>query len=151
VPRGRTLFVEIKSGPHTVDAVAKAIESSDARARGAHVALQAFDAPTLVALAAAVPDAPAYWTVDPPMDESDPKNPRPLPYTTAVVDEAKRHGFPGLALLYSSVTDDVLAAATAANIAIDVWTINDAPAIASWQARGVRWIETDRPDLVPAR
>ena len=152
VPRGRTLFVEIKSGPETVDAVAKAITTSDVRARGGHVALQGFDAPTLVTLAAAVPDAPAYWTVDPAVDNRDPERPVPLPYTTSVVDDAKRHGFPGIALLYSSVTDELLAAADKAGIAVDVWTINDAPALAQWQARQtVRWIETDRPDLVPAR
>lgn len=148
-PRGRTVFVEIKSGPTTVDAVAKVIEKANVRARGANVALQAFDAPTLAALAKAVPEAPAYWTVDPPMDGSDP--PKPLPYPTTLIDDAKRHGFPGLALLYSSVTDELLAAAKAANIEIDVWTINDAPELASWHARGVRWVETDRPDLVPAK
>jgi glycerophosphoryl diester phosphodiesterase len=148
-PRGRTVFVEIKSGPATVDAVAKVIKTANVGARGAKVALQAFDAPTLAALAKAVPEAPAYWTVDPPIDESDPKNPKPLPYPLAVIDEATRQGFPGLALLYNSVTDELLAAAKAAKIEIDVWTINDAPALANWTARGVRWVETDRPDLVP--
>jgi glycerophosphoryl diester phosphodiesterase len=150
MPNGRTTFVEIKSGPDTVGAVAAAIKSANLGSRDAHVALQSFDAPTLVALAAAVPEAPAYWTVDPPIDDRDPSTPRALPYTTAVIDEAKRNGFPGVALLYSAVTDDLLVAAEAAGISVDVWTINDAPVIGQWQKRGVRWIETDRPDLVPA-
>lgn len=148
VPRGRTLFVEIKSDLAAVGAVAKVIEASDLRARGARVALQAFDAPTLAALAEAVTDAPAYWAVETPLDDSDP--PKPLPYTTAVIDEAKLHGFAGVALRYDFVTDELLAAARAASIEVDVWTINDAPSLAAWQARGVRWVETDRPDLVPA-
>lgn len=149
VPQGRTLFVEIKSGPETIPAIARAIEAGDPRPRGAKLALQGFDAKTLVAFAAAVPDAPAFWTVDPPVDDSDKEHPIPLPYPRSVVEDAKRHGFPGLALFFGSVTDELLADAAKANLEIDVWTINEAPELAKWTSRsGIRWIETDRPDLV---
>jgi glycerophosphoryl diester phosphodiesterase len=149
VPKGRTLFVEIKSGPETIPAIAAAIERKDPRPRGGKLALQGFDAKTLAAFAAAVPDAPAYWTVDPPVDDTDKEHPIPLPYPRGVVAEAKRHGFPGLALFFGSVTDELLADAEAAGLEIDVWTINEAPELARWTSRkGIRWIETDRPDLV---
>lgn len=151
VPSGRTLFVEIKSPPSTIPAIANAIREGDPRPRGGKLALQGFDAKTLVELAAAVPGAPAYWTVDPPVDDRD-KHPIALPYPRRVVTDAKQHGFPGLALYYGSVTDELLADAKAAGLEIDLWTINEAPQLAKWIAReGIRWIETDRPDLVPAR
>lgn len=149
IPNGRTLFVEIKSGPETIPAIAAAIRRGDPRPRGGKLALQGFDAKTLAAFAAAVPGAPAYWTVDPPVDDTDKEHPIPLPYPRGVVAEAKRHGFPGLALFFGSVTDELLADAAAAGLEIDVWTINEAPELAKWTAReGIRWIETDRPDLV---
>lgn len=150
VPAGRTLFVEIKSGPETIPAIAKAIRDRDPRPRGGKLALQGFDPTTLAQLAAAVPGAPAYWTVDPPVDDRDPDHPVPLPYPRTVVAEATKHGFPGLALYFGSVTDELLADAKVAGLEIDVWTINDAPALATWARRdGIRWIETDRPELVP--
>lgn len=150
IPKGRTLFVEIKSGPETIPAIANAIKT--ATPHGANIALQGFDAKTLAALAKAVPTAPAYWTVDPPVEETDPEHPVALPYPRSVVADAKAHGFPGLALFYQSVTDELLADAAAAGLEIDVWTINDPPDLARWTGRaGIRWIETDRPDLVVAR
>ncbi len=152
VPAGRTLFVEIKSPASTIPAIAKAIRDHDPRPRGGKLALQGFDARTLVEFAAAVPGAPAYWTVDPPVDDRDKEHPVALPYPRSVVEEAKQHGFPGLALYFGSVTPELLADAKAAGLEIDVWTINELPELAAWTAReGIRWIETDRPDLVPAR
>ncbi len=149
IPKGRTLFVEIKSGPETIPAIADAIKRADPRPRGAKLALQGFDAKTLVAFAMAVPGAPAFWTVDPPVDDTDKEHPIPLPYPRSVVADAKRYGFPGLALFFGSVTDELLADAAAAGLEIDVWTINEAPELANWTSRpGIRWIETDRPDLV---
>lgn len=145
IPPGRSLFVEIKSGPETAPAIAAVVKQ--ARPSSASVLLQGFDADALGALAAALPDAPAYWTVDPPVDDSG----RPLPYPTSVIDEARRRGFAGLALLHESVDDTFLAAARDAGILVDVWTLNDTSLIASWAARDVRWIETDRPDLAPVR
>ena len=145
IPPGRSLFVEIKSGAETAPAIAAAVKAG--RPSSASVLLQGFDADALAALAAALPEAPAYWTVDPPVDE----NQRPLPYPRSIIDEAKRRGFAGLALLHTSVDDAFLASAQAAGILVDVWTLNDTPLLEVWAARDVRWIETDRPDLAPVR
>lgn len=150
IPSGRTLFVEIKSGPETIPAIARAIAAADPRPRGGKLALQGFDPEILGKLAAAVPGAPAYWTVDPPVDDSDKEHPIPLPYPRSVVADARRHGFPGLALFFGSITDELLADAAEAGLEIDVWTINEPPDLARWTSRsGIRWIETDRPELVP--
>ncbi len=147
IPSGRTMFIEIKSNEQTAPAVANAIRRANPRANGAEIALQGFEPKALAAFAAELPWAKAYWTVDPPLDAQD----RPLPYPRSVVADAVRHGFPGLALLYLSVTDELLADARAAGLLVDVWTLNEAPELAAWYARDIRWIETDRPELAPAR
>ncbi|MBA3817753.1 MAG: glycerophosphodiester phosphodiesterase [Deltaproteobacteria bacterium] len=147
IPRGRTMFIEIKSGVETAPAVARAIAAADPRPRGALLALQGYDAAALSTFAAELTGAPAYWTLDPKRDEHD----RSEPYPVALVAEAKRLGFAGLALDHIAVTPALLAAAREAGVIVDVWTINDAPTLAHWSGTDVRWIETDRPDLAPAR
>jgi glycerophosphoryl diester phosphodiesterase len=133
VPRGRTLFVEIKTRVETAALIGRVIG-----ARG-DVALQAFDAEALAALQAAT-GAPAYWTVSPPK-EGD----RRLPYPLALVDDAKARGFTGLALFYGAVMPDFVVHARARGVLLDVWTVNDPTLIERWLAQDVRWVETDRP------
>jgi glycerophosphoryl diester phosphodiesterase len=143
IPGGRTMFVEIKSGKETASAIAQVIK--DARPTSVAIALQGFDPDSLAALAAALPDTPAFWTVDPPRDARD----QPLPYPVSLIEQTKQRGFVGLALDYRGVTDELLAAASKADILIDVWTLNDTALLADWGARDVRWIETDHPELAP--
>lgn len=147
VPDGRTLFVELKTGPETAAAVAGVIRAGGAE----RVALQGYDAAALGALARELPRVPAFWTVDPPLDETDKEHPRPLPYPRSVVADAVAHGFTGLALFHGSVHDELVADAERAGLLLDVWTVNDADALARWHATDVRWIETDRPELAPGR
>jgi glycerophosphoryl diester phosphodiesterase len=147
IPNGRTMFVEIKTGPETVPPVAKVIR--EATPTGAKIALQAFDPAALALLAKELPGAPAYWTVDPPIDDSDKQNPKALPYPRSIVSEAVRHGFSGVALYHGSVDDELLAELRAAKLLVDVWTINEPALIQRWHVRDVRWIETDRPDITP--
>ena len=139
IPSGRTLFVEIKTAPSTAAAIGRVIGNRK------DVALQAFDPDALAALHAAT-GAPAFWTVDPPT-----QNDEPLPYKLEVIEEAKRRGFAGIALFHGSVTPSFVAVAREAGLLVDVWTINEAGLLAEWLARDVRWVETDRPELVAPR
>lgn len=144
VPAGRTVFVEIKSGGATVPAVARAIRAAPS---GIAIALQGYDPTTLAALAAELPGVPAYWTVDPPSAGQAAQ-----PYPDGLLDAAKQRGFAGVALDYRAVSRPFVGATRTSGLALDVWTINDAEALAAWMAiDGVRWIETDRPDLATAR
>jgi glycerophosphoryl diester phosphodiesterase len=143
IPGGRTMFVEIKSGKETAPAIAKVIK--DAQPTSVAIALQGFDPDALAALWAELPDAAAYWTVDPPHDRHD----QPLPYPVELIATTKQRGFAGLALDYRGVTDKLLVAASKADILIDVWTLNETALVADWLAHDVRWIETDRPELAP--
>lgn len=140
VPAGRTVFVEIKSGLPTVPAVARAIRAAPP---GIAIALQAYDPVTLVALAAELPGVAAYWTVDPPDGQ---------PYPPGLLEAAVQHRFAGVALDHRGVSRSLVEAARAAGLALDVWTINEPASLSEWMAiADVRWIETDRPDLAPAR
>jgi len=143
IPPKRSLFVEIKSGVETVPAVADAIKAGTPTS--ATILLQGYDPDTLAALAAALPEAGAYWTVDPALDPQG----HALPYARSVIDEASKRGFAGVALRADGVEDAFLAAARSAGLYVDVWTINDAKELVTWTGRDVRWIETDRPDLAP--
>jgi glycerophosphoryl diester phosphodiesterase len=145
IPPGRAMFVELKSDASTVATVAEVIRKG--RPSNSTILLQAYDADSLAQLAAALPDAPAYWTVDPPTDA----NKRKLPYPTTVIDECVRRGFPGIALDYAGIDDAFLAAARKAGLLVDVWTLNTTPLLAGWLDRDVRWIETDYPELAPVR
>lgn len=147
LPAGRTLFLELKSDAATIPAVVKTVAAHDPRPRGGKLALQAYDPDTLAALSDALPAVPAYWTVNPPVEHAGTPDERVLPYPRDLIQLALKRGFAGLALYHVAVESDFLDAARAAGLSIDVWTINDAAALAAWQARDVRWIETDRPDL----
>lgn len=142
VPGGRTVFVEIKSDVATVPAVARAIRGAPASIA---IALQGYDPATLAALAAEVPGAPAYWTVD-PIGGGD------APYPEGLLGAAKQYGFVGVALDHRAVSRPFVGATRESGLALDVWTINEAELLAAWmEIDSVRWIETDHPDRAPVR
>lgn len=143
IPPKRSLFVELKSDITTVPVVAAAVRAGTPTS--ARILLQGYDPESLAALAAALPDAPAFWTVDPEVEASGAAR----PYPHSLIADAVQRKFAGLALRGDGVDDAFLGAARAANLDVDVWTINDGLEIAAWAKRDVRWIETDRPDLAP--
>jgi len=147
-PAGATVFVELKSEAATAPAVAAVIRAAAVEARGAHVALQGYDAASLAALAGLLPGAPAYWDVDPPVVDGQPTR-YPAALVDAMIAEATSRGFAGLALDVRGVDPALVARVRAAGLELDVWTLNDAALIAAWQAQPVRWIETDAPALAP--
>lgn len=142
-PPGRMLFVEVKTGPADAEAIAQAVLAADPRKRGAVIALQAYDADALAEVGKRLPGVETYWAVDPERDET-----RDLrPYAPAVIEAARARGFTGLALDHRAVDATYAQAVRDAGLLLDVWTINDAALIRTWRERGVRWIETDRPEL----
>jgi glycerophosphoryl diester phosphodiesterase len=137
IPAGRTMFVEIKTPRETARVIADVIGART------DIALQSFDAEALAALQQ-LTGRPAYWTVSPQRIADVPQ-----PYPLVLIEGAKLRGFTGLALSHGSVTPEFVAAARAAGLQLDVWTVNDAAQLADWLAQDVRWVETDRPTLTP--
>lgn len=143
-PVGSTVFVEVKTPPAANDVIAGELR----RLRGAFpevaLALQSFDVGVLTALAAALPEVAAYWTVGAPRRGETVI----APYPPVVVERAAALGLAGVALDARGVSPELLAAAQEAGVLVDVWTINEAEALRTWLSRPeVRWVETDRPEL----
>ena len=145
VPPGRMLFVELKTGAADAPVVAAAITAADPAARGASVALQAYDPDALAAAGARLPGVATYWTVDAPEDAGG----RPAPYADDVIATARARGFTGLAVDVRGADERFVAAMAAAGLVLDVWTVDDAAALAAWRGRA-RWVETNRPELAAA-
>ena len=142
-PPGRMLFVEVKTGAADADVIAKAVLAADPRARGVTLALQAYDADALAAVAERLPGVEAYWTVDAPTDGDG----RVLPYPAELVRVAAGRRFTGVAVDQRGADDAFVAAVAEAGLLLDVWTVNDAGGIQAWRHKGARWIETDHPEL----
>lgn len=140
MPAGRMLFVEVKTGAADAEAIARVITDTP-RAPGAWVALQGYDADALAAVGARLPGVPTYWDVDPPAGEDG----QPRPYGDEVIAAARARGFTGLALDVRGVDERVREAIAAAGLELDVWTVDDAAALATWRGRA-RWVETNRPE-----
>lgn len=142
-PPGRMLFVEIKTTAADADVIAKAVLAADPRTRDATLALQAYDADALAAVAERLPGIEAYWTVDAPQDDRG----QPLPYPADLVRVAAERRFTGLAVDQRGADDAFVAAVAKAGLGLDVWTVNDAGGILAWRDKGARWIETDHPEF----
>jgi glycerophosphoryl diester phosphodiesterase len=148
-PGGATVFVEVKAAPRAIDHVVAALRKTRSSAREVTVALQSFDIGVLTAMIEALPGISAYWTVG-PMRRADKSI---APYPHVIVERAAALGLAGIALDARAVDDLVLETARIAGVLVDVWTVNDAEALRAWCSRpleSVRWIETDRPELLGA-
>jgi glycerophosphoryl diester phosphodiesterase len=146
-PAGSTVFVEVKTPaaalPRIVEELRRLVDEHPEVA----VALQSFDVGVLTQLAAGLPGVTAYWTVGAPRQSDG----TITAYPAVVLERARELGLAGVALDARGVQPELLSAAGAVGLLVDVWTVNDAAALRDWLARPeVRWVETDRPELVDA-
>lgn len=144
-PSGSTIFVEVKAPPSATQAIGAALVALRAAHPAVTLGLQSFDVGALVQLVAMLPGVSAFWTVGAPKQHDI-----VLPYPPVILERARALGFTGVALDARGVTDGLLEEATASGVLIDIWTVNEAAALAAWLSRPqVRWVETDHPDLAP--
>lgn len=141
-PRGRMLFVEMKTTAADADVIAAAIRAAAPEKRGVIVALQAYDPEALAAVGERLPGVETYWTVDPPQGPDR----ELLPYAIELAHEAAARGFTGVAVHHAGVDKYFEAAVRMEGLVLDVWTVNDAAGIEAWRKRA-RWVETDMPEL----
>ena len=143
-PHGSTVFVEVKTPPAASAVIGEALRAAAVAHPHVTMALQSFDVGVLTKLTAMLPGVAAYWTVGAPrIGESI------VQYPPVVVERARALGLAGVALDARGVSEALLAAASEAGVLVDVWTVNEAAALNEWLSRpAVRWVETDRPELV---
>jgi glycerophosphoryl diester phosphodiesterase len=142
VPRGKRFFVEIKSGPGTVEPVRQVIRAS--RVGEAGVAIIGFDFGAMAFAKRTMPRVPVYWGLE---AVRRPRGklvwPRPV---DEVIQLARHAGFDGLDVDATGPIDAAFAnALREAGLGLFVWTVNDADTGSRLLAAGVDGITTDRP------
>lgn len=142
VPKGKKIFVEIKSSkeivPYVRDLIREAGKEEEAVIIG-------FNIETMAEAKKAMPHIPVYWLKSTEKDEA---TSRPIPHSADLVEKVKKHNLDGLDLHYEGVTEEIVKAAHAAGLGLHVWTVDDPQEARRLKALGVDSITTNRPALI---
>lgn len=134
VPRGKKLFVEIKSDLSLVPILEREFKDNP---KLDHLFFMAFDYETITAVKKLFPQNKAYWLC------SDlPENPQ------AVLEKVKHAGLDGLDVDYSLITRKLMSMANELDLEILCWTVNDPKKARELSTLGVSGITTDIPDQI---
>ncbi|AXA35719.1 MAG: glycerophosphodiester phosphodiesterase [Candidatus Hydrogenedentota bacterium] len=139
VPKGKTLFVEIKSSPETVGVLKKVLERSKAASQ---VVLISFDLKVIEAASRELPNIRRYWLRGTLKDEA---TSAPLPHPATWISMAKAAGAHGLDLHHAGMTADFVKAVREAGMELYVWTVNDPEIAKQMHALQCDGLTTDDP------
>ena len=144
MPQGRRLLIEMKGGPKLVPELARVVRASG---READVALQGFDLATCLAAKAALPGRPVYLLAWLGRNRRD--APAALSRTLAAV---RAGGLNGLGvdpapILSTRVVEQI----HAANLTLNIWTIDDGARARRLLRLGIDGLITNRPGWLRAR
>ncbi len=144
IPPGKRMFVEIKTGPEIVPALARCLAKCGA---GKHnVTVICFNDKSLKAVRKQLPDLPTLYLVGYKDPAKRKPNSKPQPTIDEIISEAKKAKFTGLDLQSTwPLTPRDVKKIKDAGLELHVWTVDD-PAIARhWIALGAQSITTNRP------
>lgn len=140
VPKGKRAVLELKDAPRVVPEVAREVKASGRTA--AEVCVISFNAETLKASKAALPELPHYFLKSYKKDPTTGKMPEIAP----LIAEAKAAGFDGLNLSSDWPWDAAFVKTVKdAGLKIMVWTVDDDVLARRLKAAGVDAITTNRP------
>lgn len=145
LPRGKRLFIEIKTGPELVPELAAVLKRTGITEKQATIISFNFD--TLKAVRQQMPKFETQWLLSYRSPEAAKiKKGAPSPPIDQVIREAKAAGLTGLDLNHAWPVDAAAAKRIRdAGLQLHVWTV-DEPAIARrWISVGVQSITTNRP------
>jgi glycerophosphoryl diester phosphodiesterase len=138
VPPGKEIWIEIKCGVEIVPRLAAILNHPGSPAG---VVLISFEPFVLHACRAAMPTIPCYWIIaDTAQDAAG--------SVMASIEPARRWGFAGLDPDFRLLNVDFVAAAHAAGLRLNTWTVNDPAVARALNALGLEAITTDYPDLI---
>lgn len=138
VPKGKRVFIEVKTGPEIVPELDRVLKASKLSPEQTPVI--SFNAKVIAAVKKARPDLAAYWIVD-----TKPKN-KQAPTAESLIATAKAAQADGLDLSASDILDKAFCdKVKAAGFKLYVWTVNDATVAQRMVELGVDGITTDRP------
>lgn len=145
VPRGKTLYVEVKSGPEIGPALQQALSGAPLPAE--RVKIIAFDEAVIREAKRLLPDHEAYWLSS---FRQDPETGDWSPSAAEVVRTALDVGADGVGLQGRlEVVDAALVrACREASLSVHVWTVDDPQAAREFARRGVASITTNQPDVI---
>ena len=139
VPAKRRLFIEIKCGPDVLSPLETIIAASGKRDQ---IVIIGFDLDTVKASKKCMPDLPTYWLVGTAKDK---ETEAWIPHSKSLVDQLAGSGLDGLDVHWAGVTEEFMQIVRAANLGLQVWTVNDPVEAARLAKLGVQGITTDRP------
>lgn len=144
VPEGKSVFVEVKTGPEIVPELLRVLAEQGLKPR--QTPIISFNADVIAAVKKARPELPAYWIV------SLNKKGETPPTAEALIKKAKAIQADGLDLSAAEVLDvDYARKVKAAGLKLYVWTINDLAVARRMVEIGVDGITTDRPGWLRER
>ncbi len=132
------LFIEVKSGPETVEPIAVLLRARRRQQR--QVAIISFDPEVVARSEARMPELPTMLLIWRAPEEGR--------APAQVVEQALGLGAEMIGLPRHAVGKGIVEAAHAARIGVFVYTVNDAASVVSLAELGVDGIHTDAPDYV---
>lgn len=144
VPQGRTLFLEIKSGPTTLVPVQEAVRG--AGGGGTRLNVLSFDEEVVRMLRPLLPEAERTLLVG---LEYDRQTHSWSPSAEEVVRRARGCDAQGVDVPAVEAVDGAfIRTVRESGLVVHVWQVNDAQSARAYAKRGVASITTDRPDIV---
>jgi glycerophosphoryl diester phosphodiesterase len=144
IPAGKTMLVEIKTGPEIVPEFRRVLAAAGATER--NVTVISFNLETLKAVRRELPAFRTLYLMGyKAPDAKDPKAKR-SPMIDDVIRDAKAAGLTGLDLQYSwPLTPADVQRVRDAGLELHVWTVDDPAVARRWIGLGVASITTNRP------
>jgi glycerophosphoryl diester phosphodiesterase len=141
IPKGRKLFIEVKSGKEIMPYLENVIKKSGKRDR---LTIIGFDLEAVAAAKKLMPDIPVYWLVYSGKKE---KTEQWIPYSQDLIVQAKENSLDGLDLHYGALDAMFVQQVHNAGLKLYVWTVDDAKDVKLMRKFGVDGITTNRPNL----
>lgn len=142
IPPGKRLFIEVKSGPETIEPLAKILRASG---KIGQIVIISFN--DCIALAKkTLPEVPAYLLDS---RKKDPATKKFLPYNEdVIVKKAKDAGLNGLDLSYEGLEKSIVEKTKDAGMQMFAWTVDDPAEAKRLVDIGVIGITTNRPEFL---
>ena len=131
IPKGKMLFVEIKSDESMLPVLKKLIEKSG---KTGQIVIIGFDFATVEEAKSMMPDIPVYW-----LKFSF------IRYSGGIIERVKEAGLDGLNLHHKNISGKFASKVKKAGLGLYTWTVDDPMEAKRLQDLGIDGITTNRP------
>ena len=143
VPKGKKLFIEIKTGPEIIPALKKELDR--AKHKPEQLVIITFNYASAAEAKKTFPNLKTYWLVGYTKD----KQTGVYPDLTDTINKAKAIGVDGLDLNFNwPLNETTVGRIKQAGLELHVWTVDDPAKARELAALGVNSITTNRPEFI---